>query len=339
MQRRPEAEQQTGRDRERAGKREQTPIHQRDGERLQSDGHDPLDERRGQHRNRQTQHAAGDRQAQGFDEHLPRQPSTRGAERQAHRVLAAAHRCTGQEQAGEIGAGDEDDDCRGGHQCDHLDSGVAEHLFADRDDHGFAEIAIGLGILLAETFRNRLDVRVRRLNRHTGLQAGDHGQEMVAADGGLLGRELHRDPVVDIAGEEDERRWGHTDHLLVDVARSPSATLPGHRNRAPDNARIAAVAALPEGVTDHHDSLSDGVVCRCERAANDGLNAQHGEEVCRDATADHELRPTVAGEVREGKRGGRHVGERPVSSCASPGSWRERACFWGNPPRFGPPRP
>ena len=136
--------------------------------------------------NGEAQHTAGQRQAQGFDENLPRQPSTRGAEREAHRVLAAAHRRAGQEQAGEIGAGDEDDGGRGNHQGDHLDPGVAEHLFADRDDPG-AEIAITLRMLLGEAPRNRLHVRVRGLEGHTGLQAGDHVQVVVAAGGGLLG--------------------------------------------------------------------------------------------------------------------------------------------------------
>ena len=43
MQRRTETEQHTSPDRQDAGKRQQAPIHQRHGECLQSDGHDPLE--------------------------------------------------------------------------------------------------------------------------------------------------------------------------------------------------------------------------------------------------------------------------------------------------------
>src|SRR5262245_34911563 len=99
---------------------------------------------------------------------------------------------------------------------------------------------------------------------------------------------------------------------MPDVTRGAAAPLPRHRDRATDNVGIAAVATLPEGMADHHDSLSHGVISRGEGAADDWLNAQHREEAGRHAPADHELRTTVAGEVRERERGSRHVGERPV---------------------------
>ena len=67
-----------------------------------------------------------------------------------------------------------------------------------------------VGMLVGETRRNRPHVRVRGLDGHTGLQAGDDIEEVVAAFGGLGGGKLHRHPVVDVAAEEDERRRSHT---------------------------------------------------------------------------------------------------------------------------------
>ena len=61
LKRRPQTEQQAGCDRERASKREQTPVHERHGERLQASRHDALDKRRRQYRDRQTKHSPGNR--------------------------------------------------------------------------------------------------------------------------------------------------------------------------------------------------------------------------------------------------------------------------------------
>ena len=117
-----------------------------------------------------------------------------------------------------------------------------------------------------------------------------------------------------------------TRSTLIEIVRP---TMPG----------IAAVAALPKGVADHHDARSTGVVGGREGAAEHGLDAQHGEEVRRHATAEDDLGRAVAGDVRERECGGRHVGERPVHRApvlVVAGSGHD---FWGNPPRFSPPRP
>ena len=81
-----------------------------------------------------------------FDQHLPRQPCARRTERQTYRVLAAAHRGSRQQQARQVGAGDEHDGHRRDRQRDDFDPRVAEHLLAHRDDDG-TDVAIRFRVL------------------------------------------------------------------------------------------------------------------------------------------------------------------------------------------------
>ena len=145
---------------------------------------------------------------------LPRQPCSRGAERQAHGVLAAAHPRAGQQQAGEVRAGDQDNGRGRDHQYDHFDPRVAEHLFAHRDDHG-PDIAIASPDTAAlSSCRDRLHLASLRLRRPRRASGGRPRSGSGAARvGGLRRRKLHRDPVVDVAVEEHERLRGDANHL------------------------------------------------------------------------------------------------------------------------------
>ena len=103
------------------------------------------------------QHAAGEGQQQALGEELPHQLTPGGAERQPDGDLPLAHEGAGDQQVGDVGAGDEQ------HQADHAHQHDERHreVVADRRvaDVGLGDEQLALQELLADVGREVLGAR------------------------------------------------------------------------------------------------------------------------------------------------------------------------------------
>ena len=129
------------------------------------------------------------------------------------------------------------------------------------------------------------DFFLRLLRRRVLRHASDHRQRSRSARAAVhvFRIERQRRPHFHVgAGRELEHRRHHADH--------------GERHRIEldrlaDDFSIRAKHARPEAVAQHHDAVvADGGFFGHERAAEDGVGFEHGEQVRRRAQAGHVLR-------------------------------------------------
>ena len=195
--------------------------------------------------------AAVSRDRDRFDQHEAEQPRAPGAHRRARRVLLLALQAAREQQAADVGAGDEEQQADGAEQRHQqaLTLGVQHgaHRPGGRREPG--EPGIGLG----DAGRHGRDLGMRVRGRRTRLQPRDDVAG-AALDGGLV--DGHREPEVDLGvevvvrlgggariGQEAQARRHHAD----DGERRGH---PAERHRLADDPRIAAELALPEVVAE-----------------------------------------------------------------------------------------
>jgi hypothetical protein len=245
---------------------------------------------------------AGHRDQQRFDEQLRHDAAAACAEREAQRELARARGGAGEHQVGDVETDqDQHRDGQPAEDCQRLRERPGQRLTAARrvDQHHARRLRTGASDVEPrhERLPSRINLLTGRFARHARLHARDDAEPPFARI--LQARrahhlDLHRHRHADIArGAELQtlklRRRDADDRERVIV----------HGQRAADDARIAAEAALPIAMTDDHDRMSarHAVVVWRQHAAEFRREAEHFEVVARYQFAADTLRDT-AGRLR-----------------------------------------
>ena len=136
--------------------------------------------------------------------------------------------------------------------------------------------AVALRMLTTHQLRKHADFGVRIGDRRAGLQPANHRHRVAPA----IGLRAEREWKVEVEaaarredGREVERRREHAHHRVRRVVDD---------ERRADDRGIAVEAALPQSVAEHHGlGAVPGALLGIERAAEQGLHAEHVEEVLR----------------------------------------------------------
>ena len=225
----------------------------------------------------QPQRAAGDGQQDVFDEQLPEQSRTTGADGEADAHLAPAIERARQHDAGDVGAGHQQQDPDGS---------------AQRQGDG-VEVARQLGPHVAD---ERADDAVLVLRVPDGLMRPS--QVLVGVGDGDTGLEpADAGPRVALDTSAPDRRASGTQTLARNPKSARAATTPtivrgalSSRSVRPMTAGSAPKRSRHKRFADHHRRRAvRSVFVRRERAADQRGHSQHVEEVPRDLRALHAL--------------------------------------------------
>ncbi len=271
----------------------------RHGRRAHADeqGHGPVGEQHSDER-------ASEGQEPALEQQLSHEEPRAGAERPADRQLLAPGGRPHQHQVREVGAGDQQQQRHGRRQHPQRPAEAAGELLAvGSDQHAFLP-RVAARELLLEPPADAVELGRHLLAARARAGARDHADEVgglaVVAPRVLVRGE--RDRKVDVADGEQELRGHHADH---------GEGLAVQRERAADHLGVAAEAALPESVRQHHDLLvARDVVRGTEGAPERRRDPQHVEEVGGDAQPRDPLRVLVAVQVPAPVREARDALER-----------------------------
>ena len=258
-------------------------------------------------REHKSQRPAEGGELQALDQELVQEPRAAGAERHPDRHLAGSHRRAHQEQVGDVRASDQEDAAHGAKQNEQRLPDLTHDLLLERNDRR-APLRVHLGALRGGLRRDRFHLGARRLDRNVGPQAGD-GLVVAALARRARGVDLDRDEELGAQVRERETRR----HDAGDDAQRAV-----DRDLLADHARVAAVAPLPEPVSQHHARRNaEDVFFRQDRPAQERRHAEDAEEVGRDAQTQELLGLAQRGEVHRdlverGDRLERAVARAPV---------------------------
>ena len=255
----------------------------------------------------QTEQAAGAEEYQAFGYKQPDQPRATGAEGGADGEFAFGGDRAREEQAGDIGAADEE---RGRdatlnepeHAANFADVALEKSGNAAAEARGFPEGRL-IGQSLGVAGLDEIEFALDRFRGDAGFEPRDHVREFGAAlvVAALGVGEDKRHPELH-AGRRKIKRLGHHAHDDVRFAVEP--------DRAADDAGVGAEAVAPERVAEH-DGLrgaEDGVFAR-EHASVGGAGLQRAEERRTGDQADDAFRLRAFGEVEALDVVDRRVGE------------------------------
>ena len=244
QQKRPESAEDTDGERDDGGKEQHAPVD-RDGRRARelSPGQD---EERSEYplRHRETEDAAGQREQHALGGQLAREIALPRAEREPNRQFTLARETRGEQQIGDIRAGDQQDEEHGAEQdVQRRAHGSDDRLGVRLDVHAM------IGRELArERVAQRSHVGGGARKRHVRLQARERGQEMISAcrriELALQRNEHRRTPMREAVGHD-------ADHLIGIAVE---------HHLAPDDARIAREALGPEVVGQDDDLRPAGLI-------------------------------------------------------------------------------
>ncbi len=248
-----------------------------------------------------------DGQEQALGQELPDDPAAGRAQGRPHRDLAPTRGGAGQEQARDVGAGDQEDGGDGQDEHDQGPARVSQELLAQGQHEGPEALVREVAL---EAPRHDRDVFLRLGQAGPRLGARDHLQIVGAPVGQLLGREGRRYPEPDVPLHELELPRHHPHHrVLLAVQEEVPA----------ENARIASESSLPEPVAQHdHAGRAGPVLLGGEHAPDPGGHAEQGEEGGGDTPRLHLLRLAVARQHEARGRGRRHLFERLALSAQGP---------------------
>ena len=277
VQRRRQPEDQGGRQAGRGEERQHAAV---DGEidpegrhqRLDAHGEQP----RAQVGEAQAEHPCGARDHHALGQKLPHDARARRPQRHAHADLAGTARVARQQQAGGVGAGDEQHDDRGDEQRRQSGPQRPVVVLVERVDPR-PESRVGVGVGGGEARRDGVEVRLGPRDGHAVGEAS-HGPEdpPVARLPGQVGREPQRLPQLRPHGELEALGHDADDRRRRAVDADDAA----------DHLGVGAVAARPHAVPEHHDGGRAGpVVLGPKVAAEQRLDAEETERVRGDARA------------------------------------------------------
>ena len=254
---------------------------------------------------RDAENAGGAGEDHALGEQLADHGRAAGSKSGADGEFAAAGEGAGEQQAGDVGAADEEQDGDGGGEDPQLRAQIGDDDVAEgRDDHGARRVRVRRGGILGAV----LPIEDGELSIGLGQRgaAGETRGEAEVADAHANARRGHerqlevaRGPYLSFA-DEGELHGGGQD-------ANDGAGRAVERDDGPDNVGIAAEAGAPERVREEDDGMAFGAAFLSgEGAAQRGADAEHGEEIRRDAGDGylHRLANTGEVEVVAGPRGG-----------------------------------
>ena len=233
-----------------------------------TDAHEQAEDRPG---HQHAEHAAHDREQHALGQQLTNQAPAPGAERRAHRHLAAPRRGADEQQVRDVRARDQQHEADRTQEHQQSQADVLDQQVV-RAHHRRIRIAgrVGGGDALCDGRH----VCGRGVDGHAVLEAAEHGQRVQAASRQLAWTEHQRRVHVgrDALGKPETRRH-HADHGKWGA---------GQRDRFADEPAIAAVAPLPEFVPQHDDAIAARFLLIGEGAADERRNSEHAEQAARE---------------------------------------------------------
>ncbi len=238
---------------------------------------------RNQHRHRRAREEQADRRADqrqhaAFRDQLAQQPRAAGAERRAHRDLAAPRLRPRDQQIGDVRARDQQHERDRRHQRQQDRPQRADQLDVERT-HLDAALFVRLRILAFELARDAVELALRRVHRDAGLQPRQRRESPSAALGHRGRRRIHRErhPELRRVAQTLEAGRHDADHGVLPRRAA-------ERERAPEDLRIGAESALPQTVAqnDHVRRLGHEVLVGLKHAAARRRHAQQRKVRRRD---------------------------------------------------------
>ena len=204
----------------------------------------------------EAEHAAGDREDDGFGEELADDTGAAGAHGGADGEFTLAAGSADEQEIGDVGAGDEEDEADGSEKDEEGFARAGDDRVAERLD---AEAVFGSHVVRVEAavlIGGQFELGVGLGERHAGFETA--GDKKVVAEVGAVGLDLEGNPDIGL-GIGDEGFSEDTDDGVGLVAE---------RDGGADDVGVAAELALPESVADDNDVAAvRGVFLRREGAA------------------------------------------------------------------------
>ena len=190
-------------------------------------------------------------QEQALDEKLAHEPGPRGTHRGPQRQLALPHRPAREEQARDVRAGDQQEEERRRRDHRHDGTVLSQDLVRQRHREGLVVLSRVVAPLCGELLHRRLQLGGGASRGGAGAQPRRRVVAVAVEVGELVGlggtrhvelRGLRR-VLAEVGGQGEP--WRHDADDLVGH--------PVEGDRTPEDGRVAAEAALPEGVPEDRD--------------------------------------------------------------------------------------
>jgi hypothetical protein len=199
-----------------------------------------------------------------------------------------------------VDARNQQDEHDGANQHGHRRSRVARQLFVER--HQTRVDTFVRWELPRETFCDGRHLSLRRAQVDSGFEPRDNVHDVRRAHGQFLRREPCGHP---------ERGTAHRKLKLGRDDADDDVRQAVQENRAADDAGIGAEQGAPDAFVEHDDGIRVRLVVGWQqRAPDERLHAEHGEQIRRCPDAGQFLRIAGARQVVGGLGHGRHAGER-----------------------------
>jgi hypothetical protein len=235
-----------------------------------------------------------------LDQQLPHDAIAAGPHREADRDFPAAEGGPREQQAGYVGAREEQHQAnRAGQRRPEGDEGVARQRvhspFELRQD-AEGDAPTGDGVRLLELASENGKGRACLLDHYAGPESSQDEVATLPA-------------VLDPYGHEELRPETDVDPMEAFGRHADDREgLGAQGDRRAEDAGVAAEAAAPEAVAQDDDREDSGLVSQ-EEAALGRLEAEHREVVAADVVGPHTLLPPTRAEVHGGGLVGQHPGE------------------------------
>ena len=217
----------------------------------------------------EAERASAEGDDQGFAEQLLDDARAGCAHGGADGDLFAAREGAGEDEVGDVGAGDEEHEGYGAEHHEESGTNVADGLFAQGFD-GCAPALVVFGVGLLEALRDGVHLCLGLRERDAGFEAGDGEEVVFTAYGRLLSGEGEGNPELGETGLDHLRPHDADDGVGLSVEVDGFA----------DDVGIGGVVGLPELVAEDDFVVSAGVVFfGQEDASVKRLDAEDGKEV------------------------------------------------------------
>ena len=214
---------------------------------------------------------------------------TGGSEGLSHREIGLVGGGPGQEEAGEIQAGNEEDECHRAQEHRQQDPGIRHHVLLEAN-HRYADVFIRLRMLVPQPGRHDVHLLLGTLDGRGRRQPGDREKEE-------LRPAVEQDFVV--AGGDPELGFAIGECESLGHDRNDLVGLP-FQHQGPAHRVLVAPDALPEPVADHHGVLGPRrVVHGGVGPAHQGGDPEDIEDAPHGHGAHEALRGPVVGDPRQ----------------------------------------
>ncbi len=234
-----------------------------------------------------SQRAGGDGHEEALGEQLGAQAPARRAEGRANGHLRLARGAARQQQAGHVGARDQQQHANRRHEDEEVRAvTLGQRLLERRQQQRLVPVAVR--IVLLQLGADPVDLPLRGTERDARLQPAKQHPVVKPPHVRPLRVPLHRDPDVDIVGEPEAGRHHPDDRDRA--GRGADA----EGQRAADDVSRRSQRALPVAVADDgHRGSAALALGRVELAPDGRVHTERLEQVPRDLGDEHRLR-TVA---------------------------------------------